>query len=283
MLILGAIIGGGVSSVTKIGLVQIPPFIFSFIRFFIASLVLLPFLRSEKIPKGKDLLILIGVSILPVSNVALFVVGVKLTTASIAVMLYAATPILTALFCAYFISHKMGIKKWFYILIGLIGVLLVILMPFFEKGIPFTGDFTGNILISTGVILWSLYLTYSKKLQKIYSPLIITSFFIFQAALVFFFLSLTEINSLNYWWHNITLSSILSLLYITIPATVLAYLMGQHNIKLVGPVEASLTHFLMPISGYLFAFFLLGERLTTGLIIGTILIFTSIWLTLYKA
>ena len=48
VIVVGSIIGGAVSSVTKIGLVKIPPFSFSFIRFFIASTLLLPFFLKAK-------------------------------------------------------------------------------------------------------------------------------------------------------------------------------------------------------------------------------------------
>ena len=47
VILLGSIIGGAVSSVTKIGLVKIPPFSFSFIRFFIASTLMLPFFLNQ--------------------------------------------------------------------------------------------------------------------------------------------------------------------------------------------------------------------------------------------
>lgn len=283
MIIVSAIIGGGVSSVTKVGLAHIPAFTFSFIRFFIASCVLLPFLRKEKMPGGKNFLTLITISLLPVLNVALFVIGVKRTTASIAAILYAATPILTGLFSAYFISHRMNARKWFYILLGLMGVFLVILLPVFERGMPFSGDLKGNIFILAGVFFWSLYLTLSKKLQTKHSPLMITFVFIFEASIIFFFLSLTEINSAYLWWQNLQMSSIAAIIYVSILATSLAYLINQYNVKLVGPVATSLSHYLMPIAGYIFAFLLLGERLTPGLLVGTIFVFVSIWLTLYKS
>src|SRR3989338_5533672 len=98
VIVVGSIIGGAVSSVTKIGLVKIPPYSFSFIRFFIASLFLLPFFLKAKVKFDKQLRSLIFLSLLPTINVALFVNGVKLTTASISQMLYAGSPVLAGIF-----------------------------------------------------------------------------------------------------------------------------------------------------------------------------------------
>ena len=46
--VLAAIFGGGISVFAKIGMKQIPPFSFTFFRFFIASLCMLPFVLKEK-------------------------------------------------------------------------------------------------------------------------------------------------------------------------------------------------------------------------------------------
>src|SRR3989338_11305855 len=98
IILVGSIISGAVTSVTKIGLVKIPPFSFSFIRFFISSLCLLPFYLKAKVKIDKNFHFLILLSLLPTLNVALFVNGVRFTTASIAQMLYAGTPILAGIF-----------------------------------------------------------------------------------------------------------------------------------------------------------------------------------------
>ena len=281
VIVVGSIIGGAVSSVTKIGLVKIPPFSFSFIRFFIASTLLLPFFLKAKVKFDKSFRSLILLSLLPTFNVALFVLGVKTTTASIGQMLYAGTPILAGIFGFLLFKNRLTLKKWLYILIGLLGVFLVIIFPLLQKNTAFAGDLKGNILISIGVILWSLYFVYSKQFQKKYSPLIMTSLFIFVATVVFFLLAFLEIQNNFGWWQSLKTSSIIALLYVSIFGTVLNYLLNQYAIKFGGPILASLSFYLLPIFAYLSAFILLGERITIGLIIGTILVFISVALTTY--
>lgn len=281
-IIVGSIIAGAVSSITKIGLVKIPPFSFSFIRFFIASLCLLPFYLKANVKIDKNFRSLIILSLLPTINVALFVNGVKLTTASIGQLLYAGTPILAGIFSYFLYKERLSQKRWLFILLGLLGVFLVVFLPLIQKNVPFAGNLSGNFLISLGVILWSLYFTYSKKFQKIYSPIVMTSMFIFVATVFFFFFSLLELQNNFGWWQNLQMNSILAVLYVAVFATVLSYLLNQYAIKFAGPVLASLSFYLLPIFAYLSAFILLGEKLTSGLIIGTILVFISVALTTYS-
>lgn len=281
VIVLAALVSGAVSPVTKIGLVIIPPFSFSFVRFIIASFCLLPLFLKSKPKFNKEFIYLILLSILPTLNVALFVVGLKSTTASVSQFLYAATPLLAGIFSYFIFNEKLSLKKLFFILIGLIGVSLVIFLPLLQKNKLFAGSLEGNALIMLGVILWSLYFVYSKRLQKKYSPMTITSIFIFVATILFFFLSAWEFQRNSLWIEQIKSTSIYAMLYVSLFATVGSYLLNQYAIKFAGPVVASFLFYLLPIFGYLFSFLLLGEKLTIGLIVGTALVFLSVTLMTY--
>ncbi len=281
IIFIGSLIAGAVSPVTKIGLIRIPPFSFSFIRFLISSICLLPFFFNSKIKINEDFRNLLLISLLPILNIALFVLGVKVTTASIAQMLYAATPILTGISAFYLFKDRMQAKKWLSIVIGLIGVALVIFLPLIQKNSLYSGNLQGNILISLGVIVYSIYVVLSKKYQKIYSPLFITSVFIFLGTIVFLLLSLWELKTSSDWLFQLKTQSVYAILYVSIFGTVLSYLLGQYAIKFGGPVLASLAFYLQPIFAYGVSYMLLGEQLTVGLLVGTILVFISIALTTY--
>ena len=266
IVIFGSLLSGAVSSVTKIGLVQIPPFGFSFVRFLIASIFLLPWFIKSKTKIDKSFMSLLLISVLPVINIAVFVLGVRTTTASIGQMLYAGSPILVGLISYFLLKNRLSFARWLLIFTGLMGVVLVIILPLLDKKSLFTGDLKGNLLISVGVILYSFYMVLSKQFQKKYSPIIITSVFFFLSTIVFFFLSILEIQKGNLWYYSLQASSIYAVLYVAIFATVIAYVLGQYTIKYSTPTIASLAFYLQPIFAYLSAFILLGERLTPGLI-----------------
>ncbi|MBI2641668.1 DMT family transporter, partial [Candidatus Roizmanbacteria bacterium] len=222
------------------------------------------------------------ISFLPVLNVAFYVLGQKTTTASIGQLLYSGTPILVAIFSYSFFKKIISLKKWFFVLIGLVGVSYVILSPLVERQTLYSGDLQGNILISIGVIFWSIYNVLSKKYQEKYSPFTITATFIFCATVIFFFLSLPEFMQNNEWLIVLKPSSIFAILYLAIGTTLIGYALNQYAIKFGGPLLASLSFYLLPVFAYLSAFLLLGERVTEGLIIGTILVLVSVALTTYS-
>jgi len=279
-ILIGSLFGGASSTITKIGLFEIPPYSFSFLRFFISALFILPWFIKGLKKFDKNLMILILVSLLPIINIALFVFGVKTTTASIGQLLYAGSPIIVVLLSFLYLKEKVSLKKLFYVFIGLAGTFLVIFLPLIQKNSSFSGDLTGNVLISVGVLFYSLYLVLSKPLHQKYSPEFITSVFIILGTVVFFFLSLTELNT-QYWLY-LSAPSIYSVLFIAIFGTVLVYILGQYAIKWGSSLISSLSFYLLPIFAFIYAFFLLGETMTIGLIVGTVLVFLSVFLTTYS-
>src|SRR3989344_3021414 len=102
-----AILGGATSTITKIGLVEIPPLSFIFLRFFIASLLISPFVFRN----GKNFKYFSGIiplSLLATFNIILFIFGIKLTTATIGQLLYAATPFLTSAILYSFYKERLS-------------------------------------------------------------------------------------------------------------------------------------------------------------------------------
>lgn len=279
-ILLASVLGGATQTVAKIGLTSFPPLSFAFIRFLIAGIVVFPFLLKRNFLK--DLRQLIPLSLLGTINIAFFILGIKTTTATIGTLLYAAVPLLTAVFLFVFFRERITRRKEIGIIIGFIGVLFIALLPVIDKGTKFSGDLLGNILIGMAVISWSLYMVYSKRKQHSFSPFIVTSAFIWVTCIALFPLFLTDLISYPNWWHNITLPSILSLGYISIVSTVIVFLLIQYSIKHGGAILASMQYYLLPIVAYISAFFLLGERLTAGLVVGSFLALLGVYITTKK-
>lgn len=281
-ILFGSLFGGAVTTVIKIGLIEIPPLTFSFLRFFIASIVLLPIIIKHKNISVKNLKILAPFTLFATFNVILFIFGIRHTTATIGQLLYAGVPFLTGIITLMVFGDRLSSKKTFGIIVGFIGVAIVVLLPIIEQGKQFSGNLTGNVLIIAGVISWSLYMVFSKKLSKEYSPFVINSAFILITAFVLFPFSVFELIGENRWISQLSLAGIVSLGYVAIFGTVLNYLLNQYAIKHGGSVFASTSFYLLPIFAFLAAFILLGERLTSGLFIGGALVLLGIFLTTRK-
>lgn len=265
---LGTILGGASTTAQKIGLVEFPQLSFAFIRFLIASIIILPFFLKLKKHELKEFKDLIPVSLFASMNIILFILGIKTTTATIGQLLYAGVPLLTGLIAYWFMSENFKFKKILGIIIGFVGVGLVVFLPVIEKGQIFAGDLKGNLLIAAAVIFWSFYMVFTKKSQRKYSPLAVTSIFIFVTTVVLFPLFIYDQTVHFGWWHALTINGIMAMLYITIVATIITYILNQYAIKHGGSVFASMAFYLLPIFSFLSAFLLLGEKLTLGLLIG---------------
>lgn len=280
-IILYAFLSGAMAAVTKVGLFQIPPLSFAFIRFLLASLIVAPFVWKKRRFLINDLKTLGPLSFFATLNIIFFVVGIKLTTANISQILYAAVPIVVGLIGYFVIGDKLSSKKVMGIIVGFIGTFLVLFLPILERG-KFSGNLFGNLLLVAAVFSWSLYMIFSKKAQKTHSPFHIVSMFIIITTVALFPLFLIESTFQYGWWNNINIPAILSILYVVFAGTICTYLLNQYSIKHGGITFASMVFYLSPLFGFLVAFFLLGEQLTMGLIVGGVLALLGVYITTKK-
>lgn len=281
-ILLITLIGAGIPPIAKIGLFEIPPLSFAFVRFVLASLFILPFFLPKRKNLKKDLSRLILVSLLATGNIIFFVLGIKLTTANISQLIYAGVPIITTFILYGGFGQKLSSKNVFGIALGFVATAIVLFLPILEQGGKFAGDLQGNILLLVAVVLYSFYVVFTKSLLNSYSPFEISSVFIFATTIVllpFFFYELTVYGQ---WWKNIAGSGLLSMGYVVFLTTIASYILNQYAIKHGGVIFYSMVFYLIPVFGFLAAFLLLGEQLTPGLIVGGALALLGIFLTMSK-
>lgn len=273
--LIASVVGGGNSVFVKIALSEIPVFSLNFLRFLLSFLLILPLFLREKRKINKDIFRIILFSLLPVINITLFAFGVKLTTATIAQTLYSTVPIIAGILSFLILKEKIGGGKIVGIVAGFIGALVLVFLPVIGTPSVFNGDLTGNLLIVLAVLSFSAYTVLSKPLHKKYSPIFLTTCFMFTSVVVSFFLSLSDFD--KPWWMGVSWVGVSSLLYLSVFGTVAYYIIYQYAIKHGTPLIASTVLYLQPIVAFVLAFTLLGEGLTLGFIIGAVLILLGTW------
>jgi drug/metabolite transporter (DMT)-like permease len=275
--LLGVITGGGNPVFVKIALKEIPVFAFNFLRFFIASLLILPLFLREKPKITKDIYKLVLLSLLGVVNITLFAFGVKLTTATMSQIIYAGVPAVAGVLSYLFLSEKIGLNKIVGILLGFAGTILIVLLPIIGNPSAVKGNFLGNIIIFIAMLSWAAYTVFSKKFDNKYSPIYLNTFFILTAAVIEFFPAISDFSSSNPWWIHVSSGAVWSLLFVSTFGTVATYVFYQYAVKHGTPLIASMSLYIQPIVTFGFASAILGEKLTLGLVIGAILIFLGTW------
>ncbi len=275
-LIVASLLWSTAGVTAKILVKDMHPFVVAFYRFFIASILILPFFLREKKAwlNWKQLLI---PSFIGALNVPLFFYGIKTTTANSATLIYTAGPLTTAILSYILIREKNSLSKWIGIFVGLIGVCIIIILPVIEKGEMMAGSFQGNLFIAVGMLSWTLYAIWSRRIRALnqFSPVTTTSFYFFLATLTSFILVL--LTKQQFFTPQVFQPSyIFVLAYSAIFLTIITYFLFQWAIEHLSATTASFKQYIETVFAVVLNFLLLGEKLTYGLIAGGLLVLTGV-------
>lgn len=279
-LLLSTFFGATVGAAVKILLLTDTSFVIAFYRFGLAALIIIPwFLYNRPKHMGHVLRDVLPIAILSTANISLFFVALNKTTANAASIIYAATPILTAMLSPFLINERITKQKFMGIILGLIGVLFILVLPALNKTDVLVGDVSGNILVFIAACSWALYTIGSRYLiiQKHYEPITISAISISLTAFVTFILSLatSTIHIPRMVSHPQTL---LLVSHLALFATIGMYLLYQYAIKHLSATTASLSNYIGPIFGFTINAIVLGERMTLGFIFGSFIVLIGVFL-----
>lgn len=262
----------------KILLKSFDPFTAAFFRFFVASVVILPFFLKERRQQKLSLLPLVPLALLSTGNITFFYWGLRTTTANATAIIYTIVPLVVALAAPKLINEQVTLKKLVGIILGLVGALFIAILPAVERGQHISGDLGGNLLVLVAVLCWSGYTIGSRHMlsSKRTTPIAMTAVSIFVSTVIF------AIFSMSRWQPtyvaSLTATNIAIIFQLGILVTVATYLLLQWAIKHSSATTASLGHYLGPVFAVSFNIFFLGERLTAGFVIGSVVVLTGVFL-----
>ena len=275
--IIGASLLWSTAGISKPLVRQFDPFTVAFIRFLIASLIILPFALKEKINKKIKYLPILPITLLSTVNIIFFYLGLTTSTANAATIIYNLTPLIVALTAFRLIKEQIAAKKIVGILIGFFGTMIIAVLPIFEGKSPVSGDIRGNLFFIAAACSWAIYTIGSRQViaKHGYSPLTVSSISIFNSTLVFGLITIFTWKS-DYLSALTNPSMYLLFLHLGILVTVATYLLFQWGVKNSSASTASLSQYLQPIFAIIFNVIFLGEKLTFVFIIGGLLVFIGV-------
>lgn len=261
----------------------------AFLRFALATLLLVPFLvvekRQEKIAL-KDLPSLVGVGILMITlNITFFYAGLSRTSVTTASVLTMTIPTLSVIGGWLILREKIYVVNLVGIILGLAGATLVLGLPFTFLGFSTWSaqSFVGNLLIILASVSWVAGAIISKGVLQKYSTLTLTSIIFLVGTVTFFIPALTEYLHSPSWPSQLTYLGIFGLLYITVASSISAYFLFEWGLSKLGVVKADLFQYLEPVVAITLGILILNEGLRFSFIIGAILIGLGVyWSTLIK-
>lgn len=268
------------AGLSKIIVRELDPYVAAFLRFFVASIVILPiFLRSD-IKRKHILRDLVPFSLLATLNILFYYLGLSLSTANASTLTYAGAPMLTAILAHYLIGERLNMQKILGILVGFVGILFIALLPAISAGESISGSIPGNMYFVFAAVLWSFYTIGSRRAiaGKNYSPVTVTGVFLFTTTAVFFIISLFTFRA-AYIPILVRPSTILLILHLGIIVTVVTYLLYQWAIKHSSATTASLQNYIGPVFSILVNVSVLKETITPGFAIGAALVLIGVVIT----
>src|ERR1700694_3092181 len=252
------------------------------LRMIISALVLLPFLiawRKDLNLTRRDIpqlavLALIGFVI----NKILEFGGLSLTTASDVALLITSESIFTAALSWLLLRERFRPLTGGALLLGLFGVYLIVersLVP----NIPAGGGalrIVGDLMVVLALVFESFYTVRGKALLVKHPPLLITSVAIVGSTI--FWIPLAGVDITLHGWHAPGLVGWLSIGWLAIMSTVIAYLAWFKGLANIDGSAAASTLFVQPLLGTTLAILLLGDQIVPTTIAGGIMIIASVYL-----
>ncbi|HCV3508998.1 TPA: DMT family transporter [Staphylococcus aureus] len=260
------ILWGSAFPIIKIALNDFSAESLSAFRLILATIILLPFVITKKLPTPElrdiPVIFILGFCGFVIYHTALNF-GETLISAGISGILVSTTPIFSSALAYMFLKEHFSKWNWLSSLVAFIGISIISI----SKDDYTTINVLGVFIILLASFSESLYFTFQKKYIEKYGFIAFTLYTI-MASSPFMLIFIPEIiNDI----HGATFTSIVSVLYLAIFPTIIPYVLLAYIVKSVGVSDATMSLYLTPIVSLLLSYLLLDELPTTLAIIGGII------------
>ena len=259
----------------------IPPIAMSFWRWAIALMIILPF--AVKPLKSQWVLIRSHwkiITILAIFSVTIFnsfiYLALQSTMAVNAILVNAMTPIFIVLFSWILFKDRITLLQTGGVIISFFGLLWIISNGNLKNLMPFQ-FVRGDLWTLSAAMSWAMYTILLRKRPDKLDPICFLTSIIIIGLLFLFPFYLWEIHTGAII--QLTMTSVISVLYVAVFPSVLAFLFWNRAVEMIGATKAGIFIHLMPVFGAIMAYIFLGERLRSYHIAGICLIFSGIYLT----
>lgn len=208
-------------------------------------------------------------------NQLCFIKGLTLTSPIHASLLMLGTPILITVFAVWFAGEKFTPFKTISLMLGIGGALLLILQKE-QSGIG-KNVLLGDILCTINGISYAIFIIMAKPLMTEYTPIhVIRWIFTFGALFIIPF-GANELLQIN--WSLFHGGDYLSLAFIVVGATFVAYYFNSYSLSHLNPSVIGAYIYMQPVCAAIIAMLFLGEALTWQKVLAAFLIFSGVYLT----
>ncbi|MGM7681880.1 DMT family transporter [Cytobacillus sp. Hm23] len=280
LLLLVPLFWGGAFGASKHVVTEIPPMTAGTLRFGSAAIILLLLViyrsewSTEKLKRhwfGLTCMALTGIFLY---NGLFFLVGLKYTSEVNGALIMATTPAFLTMGAVIFLNEKFNRRLGLGLFLSLSGVLIVIF-----KGIDTISSLSfnkGDLLFVGGLICWVIHGLIGKVVMRDVSSTFTTCITMLIGTILLAVFSLIE----GGWIYVTTMSaqSWIEISYMSIFASVVAFLLWNEGIRRIGTSKSSIYMNLVPINAAWISVVLYGSTLTVQQIIGMFIVILGVYI-----
>ncbi|HAJ27669.1 MAG TPA: EamA family transporter [Syntrophus sp. (in: bacteria)] len=280
-LFLTAVLWGGTFVAGRIVAQEVEPAAGSFLRFAVASLLLLLMTWQAEgrlpIPRRKQMipLLLLGITGVAAYNIFFFL-GLKIIPASRASLIVATNPVFIALGSALLFKDRLTPGRMAGIALCLTGAVVVIsrgdIIALLSHGVG-----QGETFILGCIVSWVSYSLIGRGVLKEITPLVAVTYACLIGTCLLAVPAVFEGMLSAVTGYSITSWS--GILFLGILGTVVAFIWYYEGIKTLGPTRAAVFINFVPVSGVILGWLILDETINLSLILGALLVISGAWLT----
>jgi drug/metabolite transporter (DMT)-like permease len=278
-----ALCWAGNAIVGRLAAGHIPPVTLSFLRWGIAFLIILPFawkhlVRDWSAIRGRlGLMILISVTGIGAFNTLQYW-ALEYTQALNTLLLQSAGPLIVAVWSLVLLGVRLSLAQAAGVLLSLTGVLVILLHGDLStlSSIEFN---KGDIIFTVAMVIFGLYSVLTLKRPPIHA-LSFAAFTFGCGAACLIPLLIWELSARPVM--QINTANLLSLFYVAVFPSTLAYLCFNRGVQLIGANRAAPFFHVVPLFGSVMAMVFLGEHPELFHIIGFALVLTGVFVASRK-
>jgi drug/metabolite transporter (DMT)-like permease len=263
---------------------HIPPVTLSFLRWFLAFLLILPFAWKHLVRDWDAISARLGTMIvITVSGISFFNTlqywSLEYTQALNTLLLQSAGPLFVAAWSLILFGVRLTAAQTIGILVSLSGVL-VILLHGDLTALTTIGFNKGDVIFTVALAIFGFYSVLTLKRPAIHG-LSFAAFTFGCGAACLIPLLIWEV--LVRPAMQVTVPNLLSLIYVAVFPSALAYLCFTRAVQLIGAIRAAPFFHMVPLFGSAMAMIFLGERPQLFHVIGFALVLTGVFIASRKA
>jgi drug/metabolite transporter (DMT)-like permease len=262
---------------------HIPPVTLSFLRWFLAFLIILPFAWKHLVRDWRAIRANLGIMIvLSVTGIGAFNTmqywALEHTQALNTLLLQSAGPLFVAMWSLVLLGIRLTLAQAIGIALSLCGVLMILLHGDLTtlKNIEFN---QGDLIFILALLMFGLYSVLSLKRPEIHGLSFVGFTFGAGAACLIplYIWELAARPPIEF-----DAANLLTLFYVAVFPSTVAYLCFNRGVQLIGANRAAPFFHMIPVFGAVMAFVFLGERPQLFHIIGFALVLTGVFVASRK-